>query len=62
MRSFTRRSAELEEMDAPDVAEKGLIDCLNDPRMAGHRLSDFPHNAIHKGTLAAAPYAPSSGL
>jgi hypothetical protein len=32
------------------------------PRMAGHRLSDFPHYAIHKGTLAAAPYAPSSGL
>lgn len=30
--------------------------------MAGHRLSDFPHSAIHKGALAVAPYAPSSGL
>jgi Metallopeptidase family M24 len=30
--------------------------------MAGHRLADFPHKAIHKGPLAEAPYAPSSGL
>ena len=30
--------------------------------MAGHRLSDFPHRAIHRGPLAAAPYAPSAGL
>ncbi|HEX4198895.1 MAG TPA: M24 family metallopeptidase [Caulobacteraceae bacterium] len=30
--------------------------------MAGHRLSDFPHSAIHKGPLAAAPYSPTSGL
>jgi hypothetical protein len=27
--------------------------------MAGHRLSDFPHKAIHKGDLASAPYTPS---
>lgn len=31
-------------------------------RMPGHRLSDFPHSAIHKGPLAGAPYSPSSGL
>jgi Xaa-Pro aminopeptidase len=30
--------------------------------MPGHRLSDFPHSAIHKGPLAGAPYSPSSGL
>jgi Xaa-Pro aminopeptidase len=30
--------------------------------MPGHRLSDFPHSAIHKGPLAQAPYSPSSGL
>ena len=30
--------------------------------MPGHRLSDFPHAAIHKGPLSAAPYSPSSGL
>jgi Xaa-Pro aminopeptidase len=30
--------------------------------MPGHRLSDFPHSAIHKGPLSQAPYAPSSGL
>jgi Xaa-Pro aminopeptidase len=30
--------------------------------MAGHRLSDFPHSAIHKGPLALAPYSPTSGL
>jgi Xaa-Pro aminopeptidase len=30
--------------------------------MPGHRLSDFPHSAIHKGPLSAAPYSPSSGL
>jgi Xaa-Pro aminopeptidase len=30
--------------------------------MAGHRLSDFPHSAIHKGPLAAAPYSPTAGL
>lgn len=30
--------------------------------MAGHRLADFPHAAIHRGTLAAAPYAPSASL
>jgi hypothetical protein len=31
-------------------------------RMPGHRLSDFPHSAIHKGPLAGVPYSPSSGL
>jgi len=30
--------------------------------MAGHRLSDFPHKAIHKGALADAKFTPSSGL
>lgn len=30
--------------------------------MAGHRLSDFPHKTIHKGALAQAPYAPTTGL
>jgi Xaa-Pro aminopeptidase len=30
--------------------------------MPGHRLSDFPHSAIHKGPLAQTPYSPTSGL
>jgi len=30
--------------------------------LASHRLSDFPHYAFHRGTLAAAPYTPSAGL
>jgi Xaa-Pro aminopeptidase len=30
--------------------------------MNGHRLSDFPHSAFHKGPLADAPFKPSSGL
>lgn len=30
--------------------------------MNGHRLADFPHAAIHKGALAAAPFAPSPSL
>lgn len=30
--------------------------------MSGHRLSDFPHAALHKGSLASTPFAPSSGL
>ncbi|HVW68562.1 MAG TPA: M24 family metallopeptidase [Steroidobacteraceae bacterium] len=31
-------------------------------KMAGHRLADFPHAAIHKGSLADAAFAPSSSL
>jgi Xaa-Pro aminopeptidase len=30
--------------------------------MAGHRLSDFPHSAFHKGPLAGARYTPSPNL
>jgi Xaa-Pro aminopeptidase len=30
--------------------------------MNGHRLSDFPHAAFHKGPLAEAPFKPTSGL
>jgi Xaa-Pro aminopeptidase len=30
--------------------------------MSGHRLADFPHAAIHRGALAATPFAPSPGL
>ena len=30
MRSFAQRSSELEEMEAPDIAESDLTDCLND--------------------------------
>jgi Xaa-Pro aminopeptidase len=30
--------------------------------MSGHRLSDFPHAAIHRGGLAEAPYRPASDL
>lgn len=30
--------------------------------MSGHRLSDFPHAAIHEGALAAAPFTPSANL
>src|SRR5579863_9287240 len=29
MRSFAERSSELEEMEAPDISEKELTDCLN---------------------------------
>ena len=30
--------------------------------MSGHRLSEFPHAAHHKGALADAPFIPSPGL
>jgi hypothetical protein len=30
--------------------------------MSGHRLSDFPHEALYKGALAEAPFTPSAGL
>jgi Xaa-Pro aminopeptidase len=30
--------------------------------MTGHRLSDFPHSAFHKGPLADVPFKPTSGL
>jgi Xaa-Pro aminopeptidase len=30
--------------------------------MSGHRLSEFPHAAHHKGALADAPFTPSPGL
>lgn len=31
-------------------------------QMNGHRLADFPHAAIHKGSLAAASFTPSTNL
>lgn len=30
--------------------------------MSGHRLADFPHAALHKGSLADAPFSPSNAL
>ena len=30
--------------------------------MSGHRLADFPHAALHKGSLASAPFTPTPGL
>ena len=30
--------------------------------IAGHRLADFPHAALHTGTLAAAAFAPATDL
>ena len=33
-----------------------------DPEMAGHRLGEYPHAAVHDGTLAKAGFTPSSGL
>ena len=30
--------------------------------MSGHRLSDFPHKALHKGGLSEAPFAPTANL
>ena len=30
MRSFAKRSTQLEEMESPDISEKALTDCLND--------------------------------
>jgi methionyl aminopeptidase len=32
------------------------------PRVDGHRLADFPHKALHEGTLAATSYTPASDL
>jgi Xaa-Pro aminopeptidase len=32
------------------------------PEIAGHRLADFPHKALHSGTLAAAQFAPAADL
>lgn len=31
-------------------------------KMDGHRLSDFPHNVYHAGTLADVPFRPSANL
>jgi methionyl aminopeptidase len=44
------------------AAEAERMDWRLNLGLAGHRLSDFPHKAIHQGTLGAAPYAPSAGL
>jgi Xaa-Pro aminopeptidase len=33
-----------------------------DLEMAGHRLGEYPHSALHDGTLAAADFTPTSGL
>lgn len=33
-----------------------------DLEMAGHRLGEYPHSALHDGTLANADFTPSSGL
>jgi len=33
-----------------------------DAEMAGHRLGEYPHSALHDGTLAKAEFTPSSGL
>lgn len=30
--------------------------------VSGHRLADFPHKALHQGTLAAAAFVPSTDL
>jgi hypothetical protein len=30
--------------------------------VGGHRLADFPHPAIHKGTLATTNYTPKTDL
>jgi methionyl aminopeptidase len=32
------------------------------PLVAGHRLGDFPHKALHSGTLAAAAFTPATDL
>jgi len=33
-----------------------------EPEMAGHRLGEYPHSALHDGSLAKADFTPSSGL
>lgn len=32
------------------------------PRVAGHRLADFPHKTLHSGNLAATDFTPASDL
>ena len=42
-----------------EAEERGWLLNLD---MSGHRLADFPHAALHKGSLASAPFTPSPGL
>jgi hypothetical protein len=44
------------------AAEAEAMGWVLNLKMDGHRLADFPHAAIHKGGLAEAPYAPTTGL
>lgn len=45
---------------AGDVARKMGWELNLD--LSGHRLSDFPHAAIHEGTLASATFVPTTDL
>jgi Xaa-Pro aminopeptidase len=44
------------------VAEAESLGWQLNLNMSGHRLADFPHAALHKGSLAATRFAPSPGL
>lgn len=44
------------------AAEAASLGWQLDPEMTGHRLGEFPHSALHDGTLASAEFTPSSGL
>jgi hypothetical protein len=44
------------------VAEAGSLGWQLNLEMSGHRLADFPHAALHKGSLASASFRPSTGL
>src|SRR5262245_55507775 len=44
------------------ASEAAALGWQLEPEMAGHRLGEFPHAALHDGTLAKADFMPSSGL
>ena len=44
------------------AAEAATLGWQLEPEMAGHRLGEFPHSALHDGTLANAEFTPSPGL
>ncbi len=44
------------------AAEAASLGWQLEPEMAGHRLGEYPHSALHDGSLAKADFTPSSGL
>ena len=58
-REMRATGAEIYRFAAAEAAARGWQLDLD---MAGHRLGEYPHSAIHDGTLARADFTPSSGL